>query len=64
MDQESGKSTATRVELADGTKLVVTIHPSALLRIEDENDKHAAYRDFVADLKAARVAASNAPAKR
>ena len=51
------------VELADGTKLVVTIHPSALLRIEDENDKHAAYRDFVADLKAARAAAGKAPAK-
>ena len=53
----------TPVELADGTKLVVTIHPSALLRIEDENDKHAAYRDFVADLKAARAAAGKAPAK-
>ena len=52
----------TPVELADGTKLVVTIHPSALLRIEDENDKHAAYRDFVADLKAARAAAGKAPA--
>jgi uracil-DNA glycosylase len=52
----------TPVELADGTKLVVTIHPSALLRIEDENDKHAAYRDFVADLKAARGAAGKAPA--
>jgi uracil-DNA glycosylase len=51
------------VELADGTKLVVTIHPPALLRIEDENDKHAAYRDFVADLKAARAAAGKAPAK-
>jgi len=47
----------TPVELADGTKLVVTIHPSALLRIEDENDKHAAY------LKAARAAAGRAPAK-
>ena len=47
----------TPVELADGTKLVVTIHPSALLRIEDENDKHAAYRAFVDDLKAARTAA-------
>jgi DNA polymerase len=54
----------TPVELADGTKLVVTIHPSALLRIEDENDKHTAYRDFVADFKAARAAASKAPAKR
>jgi uracil-DNA glycosylase len=58
------KMRRTPVELADGTKLVVTIHPSALLRIEDENDKHAAYRDFVADLKAARAAAGKAPAKR
>jgi DNA polymerase len=57
------KMRRTPVELADGTKLVVTIHPSALLRIEDENDKHAAYRDFVADLKAARAAAGKAPAK-
>lgn len=39
--------------LADGTRLFVTIHPSALLRIEDEKDKHAAYRGFVADLKTA-----------
>ena len=57
------KMRRTPVELADGTKLVVTIHPSALLRIEDEDDKHAAYRDFVADLKAARAAAGKAPAK-
>jgi len=57
------KMRRTPVELADGTKLVVTIHPSALLRIEDEGDKHAAYRDFVADLKAARAAAGKAPAK-
>jgi DNA polymerase len=56
------KMRRTPVELADGTKLVVTVHPSALLRIEDEADKHAAYRDFVADLKAARVAAGKAPA--
>jgi uracil-DNA glycosylase len=47
----------TPLTLADGTRLVVTVHPSALLRIEDEADKHAAYRDFVADLKAARRAA-------
>lgn len=58
------KMRRTPVELADGTKLVVTIHPSALLRIEDDNDKHAAYRDFVADLKATRTAAARAPAKR
>jgi hypothetical protein len=34
------------------------------LRIEDESDKHAAYRDFVADLKAARAAVGKSPAKR
>jgi uracil-DNA glycosylase len=48
----------TPLTLADGTKLVVTMHPSALLRIGDEADKRAAYRDFVADLKAARKAAA------
>jgi DNA polymerase len=41
------------LQLADGTKLFVTVHPSSLLRIEDEKDKRAAYRAFVADLKAA-----------
>jgi uracil-DNA glycosylase family protein len=46
----------TPLELADGTTLIVTVHPSALLRIEDEDDKRAAYRDFVADLKAAKAA--------
>jgi DNA polymerase len=49
----------TPVDLADGTKLVVTMHPSALLRIVDDNDKRAAYRAFVADLKAARKASGN-----
>jgi uracil-DNA glycosylase len=44
-------------QLADGTTLVVTVHPSALLRIEDEADKQAAYKAFVADLKAAVKAA-------
>jgi DNA polymerase len=41
------------LDLADGTRLFITVHPSALLRIEDENDKRAAYRQFVADLKSA-----------
>jgi DNA polymerase len=43
-------------ELADGTRLVVTIHPSALLRIEDPVEKQAAYRRFVADIKKANAA--------
>jgi uracil-DNA glycosylase len=41
------------LDLADGTRLIVTVHPSALLRIRDEDDRHAAYRNLVADLKAA-----------
>jgi DNA polymerase len=41
------------VAMPDGTLLVVTIHPSALLRIEDDDKRHEAYRGFVADLKAA-----------
>jgi len=47
------KMRRTPVDMADGTKLVITVHPSALLRIEDDDDRHAAYREFVADLKAA-----------
>jgi DNA polymerase len=38
----------------DGTKLMVTIHPSALLRIEDHDDKARQYGDFVGDLKRCR----------
>jgi uracil-DNA glycosylase family protein len=45
--------------LADGTRLVVTVHPSALLRIEDNDQRHAAYRSFIADLKAAASAHSS-----
>jgi uracil-DNA glycosylase len=39
--------------LADGTLALVTIHPSYLLRIEDEDDKAREYRQFVADLRQA-----------
>jgi uracil-DNA glycosylase len=39
--------------LADGTRLLVTIHPSALLRIREEAGKRAAYAEFVKDLKVA-----------
>ena len=51
---------ATRIEASRGrvlsyggdAALLITIHPSALLRIPDES-KQAAYRRFVADLKLA-----------
>ncbi len=39
------------VDGEDGARLLVTIHPSYLLRIEDERDKAAEYRRFVADLR-------------
>jgi len=46
------------LEMADGTRLFVTVHPSSLLRIEDDDDKRAAYRKFVSDLKSAAKAIS------
>lgn len=56
------KARKAPIALADGTTLAVTIHPSALLRIEDEADKRAAFDSFVADLKAVRVLRSRAAA--
>jgi uracil-DNA glycosylase len=50
-----GKVRGKPIAMADGTRLIVTIHPSALLRIEDDDERHAAYRAFVADLKVARA---------
>jgi uracil-DNA glycosylase len=43
----------TPLELADHSQLVVTIHPSYLLRIRDEADKRREYALFVKDLKLA-----------
>jgi uracil-DNA glycosylase family protein len=48
-----GKVRGKPMDMADGTRLIVTVHPSALLRIEDDTERHTAYRDFVADLKQA-----------
>ena len=59
-----GKVRGKPMQMADGTRLIVTIHPSALLRIEDEDDRQAAYRAFVADLKAAMAAHSRAPPRK
>ena len=44
--------------LADGTAALVTIHPSYLLRIQDETDKAREYRHFVSDLRLAMKAVS------
>jgi uracil-DNA glycosylase len=36
---------------ANGLKVFVTIHPSALLRLQDEDEKRSAYAGFVNDLR-------------
>jgi uracil-DNA glycosylase family protein len=43
------------IDLADGSKALVTVHPSFLLRIPDAAAKAAERDRFVADLKKARV---------
>ena len=55
-----GKVRGKPIAMADGSRPVVTLHPSALLRIEDDEERHAAYRSFVADLKAAASVRSRA----
>src|SRR5690625_1347747 len=45
-------------KLEDGTALLVTVHPSALLRMPDEAAREAAYEGFVGDLRKAKEAAS------
>jgi len=47
------KTRGRQLHLADGTAAFITIHPSFLLRIEDEADKTREYRHFVADLRQA-----------
>src|SRR5215211_3085533 len=52
------------IELADHSRLVVTIHPSYLLRIREEADKRREYAGFLEDLKlAAALFAEQQPRK-
>jgi uracil-DNA glycosylase family protein len=39
------------MSLPDGGRMLATIHPSYILRIEDDADKRAQYKRFLADLK-------------
>jgi uracil-DNA glycosylase family protein len=47
------RSRGRRLTLPDGTATIVTIHPSFLLRIEDEAEKKREYDGLVADLRLA-----------
>jgi uracil-DNA glycosylase len=46
-----GKNRGRPLRLENGTPAFITVHPSALLRIEDAADKERQYREFVADLR-------------
>jgi DNA polymerase len=50
------------LQLADGTAAFVTVHPSFLLRIEDDADKQREYDKFVADLRPAARLLAKSPA--
>ncbi len=39
------------LDVANGLRVLVTIHPSALLRLQDEEEKRSAYANFVSDLR-------------
>ena len=47
------KSRGQLIDLEDGTKALVTVHPSYLLRLPDADAKAREYRRFVDDLKIA-----------
>jgi uracil-DNA glycosylase len=39
------------LDVANGLRVLVTIHPSALLRLQDEEEKRSGYASFVNDLR-------------
>ncbi|QUS39210.1 DUF4130 domain-containing protein [Tardiphaga alba] len=55
-----GKTRGRVIDLEDGTRVLVTVHPSYLLRLPDEDARLREYANFVADLRivAAHLSAS------
>ena len=47
----------------DGLDVLVTLHPSALLRVQGDEERHAAFEAFVADLRQAKSIARRREAK-
>jgi DNA polymerase len=45
------KNRGRLIDLQDGTKALVTVHPSYLLRLPDEDAKAREYERFIDDLK-------------
>jgi DNA polymerase len=46
-----GANRGAVLDLAGGLRVFITIHPSALLRLQDEEERHSAYTSFVNDLR-------------
>ena len=49
------KERSRPIPQADGSVVLLTVHPSFLLRVPDEETKQREKRLFLADLKAARA---------
>jgi len=47
-----GKNRGAPLQLPDGSECWITVHPSFLLRLPDEDARHAEFAKFVHDLKA------------
>jgi uracil-DNA glycosylase len=48
-----GANRGAVLDVPNGLRVFITIHPSALLRLEDEEDKRSGYASFVNDLRSA-----------
>jgi DNA polymerase len=57
-----GTNRSRELALSDGTPAFITVHPSALLRIEDAADKEREYRAFAGDLRTAAARLAHAAA--
>ncbi len=53
-----GRERGERIRMSDGRAAFVTVHPSFLLRLPDEESKAREYRAFVADLRRAAAIAN------
>jgi uracil-DNA glycosylase len=58
-----GANRGAVLDIANGLRVFVTIHPSALLRLQDEEEKRLGYASFVDDLRSVEKLAKAAPPK-
>lgn len=54
--QTIGRIRGKLLPMPDGGRMLATVHPSYILRIRDDDDRHAQYKAFVSDLKVCKKA--------